>query len=120
VIIALTASGDGLDARMDSRFGRARRFLLYNLDDGTVRTVDNDEGQRAAQGAGIQAAETIARLGVGGLVTGHCGPNAFRVLRAAGIPVFSTTAATVSEAIDAYRAGTLTRIDAPDVDGHWT
>jgi predicted Fe-Mo cluster-binding NifX family protein len=120
VTIAFTTSGRDLGARLDSRFGRAAQFLVYDLDQNTYRLVDNQPGQDAAQGAGIQAAETMARLGVGGLVTGHCGPNAVRVLRAAGIAIYTTDVPTVADALEAFRAGTLARIDSADVEGHWT
>ena len=118
--IAFTTSGEDLHARLDSRFGRAPQFLVYDLDQHTFRVVDNQASQGASQGAGIQAAETMARLGVGGLVTGHCGPNAVRVLRAAGIAIYTTDLPTVSDALEAYRAGTLARLESADVEGHWT
>ena len=118
--VAFTTSGHDLGAAMDSRFGRASQFLVYDLEHDTFQAVDNQAGQQASQGAGIQAAETIARLGVGALVTGHCGPNAFRVLQAAGVAVYGTDAGTVADALAAYRDGRLARIEAPDVHGHWT
>jgi predicted Fe-Mo cluster-binding NifX family protein len=117
--LAITTSGDGLDAPLESRFGRAPSFLLYDLDQESYQVVDNQQSLNAAQGAGIQAAETIARLGAGALVTGHCGPKAFRVLAAAGIKIFNTDAGTVAEALDRYRAGQLIEANAPDVAGHW-
>ena len=61
--------------------------------------VDNTPNLNATQGAGIQAAESLARLGVETLITGHCGPKAFRVLSAAGIKVFNTDAPTVAGAL---------------------
>jgi predicted Fe-Mo cluster-binding NifX family protein len=67
----------------------------------------------------VQAAETVARAGVGGLITGHCGPKAFRVLSVAQIPVYNTDAATVGEAVARYRDGVLTAATAADVQGHW-
>ena len=76
--IALTTSGETLEAPLDPRFGRAPRFLVYDTDTTAFEIVDNRAGLEAAQGAGIQAAETLARLGVRGLVTGHCGPGAPR------------------------------------------
>lgn len=42
------------------------------------------------------------------LITGHCGPKAFRVLEAAAIKVFNTDAPTVAEALARWRAGELT------------
>jgi len=117
--VVFTTSGDNLDAPLDSRFGRAPKFLVYDLDAGTFETVDNRQNLNAAQGAGIQSAETVARLGAKALVTGHCGPNAFRVLTAAGIKVFTAEKATVAEALKKYRAGELTEAGSADVEGHW-
>ncbi len=80
--IAFTTSGDNLEAPLDSRFGRAPKFLIYDSDEDTFTVIDNQQNLNAAQGAGIQSAETVARLGAESLVTGHCGPKAFRVLGA--------------------------------------
>jgi len=118
--IAFTMSGNDLTAPLDSRFGRAPKFLVYGLDSDTFEVVDNQRNLNAAQGAGIQSAETVARLGVKALVTGHCGPNAFRVLRAAGIRILYAGEGTVAEALARYRAGELTEAGAADVRGHWT
>lgn len=117
--IAFTTSGDGLDAPLDSRFGRAPKFLVYDLDRETFEVLDNQPNLNAAQGAGIQSAELVARLGAKALVTGHCGPKAFRVLQRAGVRIFCTDAATVAEALQRYRTGVLTELQMADVDGHW-
>ena len=116
--IVFTTAGSNLDAPMDSRFGRAPGFLIYDLDSGTFEMADNRQKMGAAQGAGIQAAETVARLGAKALVTGHCGPKAFRVLRAAGIAIYNTDAPTVAEALDRYRTGILIEAGSADVEGH--
>ena len=117
--IAFTTSGNDLDAPLDSRFGRAPKFLLYELDGETFTVVDNQQNLNAAQGAGIQSAETVVRLGATVLVTGHCGPKAFRVLHGAGVKIFHTAAPTVAAALAQYREGALTEAQAADVDGHW-
>ncbi len=117
--IVFTTSGNDLNAPLDSRFGRAPKFLVYDMDGGTFEVVDNQQNLNAAQGAGIQSAETVARLGAQALVTGHCGPKAFRVLTAAGIKIFTTTASTIAEALDQYRSGKLAESGTADVEGHW-
>ena len=117
--IAFVTSGRDLAAPLDERFGRAAAFLVYDLDNDTFTMVDNQPALDAAQGAGIQAAETVARSGASALVTGHCGPKAMRVLRAAGVVVFNATAATVGEALARYRAGELIEAKDADVEGHW-
>jgi len=119
VKIAFTTSGSNLNAPLDSRFGRAPRFLVYDLEGNTFSVIDNQPSLNAAQGAGIQAAETVARSGAKSLVTGHCGPKAFRVLRAAGIKIFSSAAPTVAAALEQFRAGQLSEAGSADVEGHW-
>lgn len=117
--IAFTTSGNDLNAPLDSRFGRAAKFLVYDLDTNTFSVIDNQQNLNAAQGAGIQSAETVARSGAKALVTGHCGPKAFRVLSAAGIKVYTTDAATVEEALERFRTGKLTMAPSGDVEAHW-
>lgn len=116
--IVITARGDGLDAEVDGRFGRAARFVLYDTETLKVQSIGNQQSLNAAQGAGIQAAETIARLGAECLLTGHCGPKAFRTLAAAGIRVYAGAAGTVSQAIDSFLEGSLKQAAAADVDEH--
>jgi predicted Fe-Mo cluster-binding NifX family protein len=116
--IAFTTSGNDLAAPLDSRFGRAPKYIVYDLESGAFEVVDNEKNLNAAQGAGIQAAESVVRLGAGSVVTGHCGPKAFRVLSAAGVKVYNTDAPTVAEALDRFRAGKLVEARSADVEGH--
>ena len=117
--IALTTSGSDLDAPLDTRFGRAPKFLIYDLDSNNFEIVDNTQNLNAAQGAGIQSAQNIARLGVKAIISGHYGPNAFRVLTKADIKIYNSSAATVAEALEQYHAGKLIDATSADVDGHW-
>lgn len=117
--IAFTTSGTELTAPLDPRFGRACKFLIYDLEDDTFEMVDNQQNLNAAQGAGIQSAGTVTKSGAEALVSGHCGPKAFRVLMAAGVKVFYSEADTVGQALDAYRQGKLIESNTADVEGHW-
>lgn len=119
VKIAFTALAGDLDAPLDLRFGRAPGFLVYDLESGAVEVLDNSENREAAQGAGIRSAELVARTGAKMLVTGHCGPKAFRVLAAAGIRIYNTDARTVAEALERYRKGDLKEASSANVNGHW-
>jgi predicted Fe-Mo cluster-binding NifX family protein len=117
--IAVTSQGDSLDDPVDPRFGRAMRFLVLDTETGNLQVVDNTPNLNTAQGAGPQAAEILSRLGVQAVITGHCGPKAFRALSAAGIRVFNTDAPTVAEALERFRSGKLTGVQSADVEGHW-
>jgi predicted Fe-Mo cluster-binding NifX family protein len=118
--IAVTSQGNTLADPVDPRFGRAMRFLVFDTETSKLQVVDNAPNLNTPQGAGIQAAETLSRLGVQSVITGHCGPKAFRVLSAAGIKVFNTDASTVAEALERFRSGKLTGVHSADVEGHWT
>lgn len=117
--IGFTTSGDSLDSSLDGRFGRAPKFLVYDLEKKTFEVLDNKQNLNAAQGAGVQSASTIANAGVKAVVTGHCGPKAFQVLRASGIKVFNCDAPTVAEALKLYQAGQLKEAESSDVESHW-
>jgi predicted Fe-Mo cluster-binding NifX family protein len=117
--IAITSSGESLESRVDPRFGRAAKFIVLDTESGEIQATDNIQNLNAAQGAGIQAAEAVFRLGVESVVTGHCGPKAFQALTAAGIKVYTGAQGTVEEAIEAFKAGNLSAAESADVEGHW-
>jgi len=120
VKIAFTTTGEDLQADLDARFGRAPKIIVYDTETKSFDVVDNTQNLNAPQGAGIQAAQNVARAGAQCLVTGHCGPNAYRVLHAAGIAVYTTEAPTVAEALRLFLEGRLSQLGSPDVEGHWT
>jgi len=104
---------------LDRRFGRAPRFLIYDDENGKNEVIENEQNLNAAQGAGIQSATLLARQNIDCVITGHCGPKAFRVLDAAGIKIYNCSAETVAEAYEQFKAGKLTALTGPDVDSHW-
>ena len=50
MIIAFTTSGNDLTAPLEARFGRASRFLIYDLEDDTFEVIDNEQSMDASQG----------------------------------------------------------------------
>ena len=117
--IAFTTSGNDLTAPLDSRFGRAPKFLVYNMEKKDFIIMDNTQNLNAPQGAGIQSAKNVIEAGVEVVVTGHTGPKAFTVLRQAKVRIFLCSNKTVQEALEDYQNGNLKEIDNADVDGHW-
>jgi predicted Fe-Mo cluster-binding NifX family protein len=117
--LAVTSSGQDLNSLVDQRFGRAKYLLLVDTPDRTVLAVENRAGMDAAQGAGVQAAQNVIDNKAVALITGHCGPKAFRALKSAGIDVFLTPAGTVADAIGLFETGGLKEALAADVEGHW-
>ncbi len=117
--VAVTSQGGQLTSDIDSRFGRANCFIVMDTDTGTYEMVDNNQNLKAAQGAGIQAAQVVANLRVEAVLTGHCGPKAFRVLNDAGIKIYFGAEGTVETALEKLKAGEYKVADSPDVGGHW-
>lgn len=117
--VIVTASGRTADSPVDPRFGRAPHFIVVDTASGVVEAVDNADGVSAGQGAGVQAAQRVAGVGAECLITGHCGPKAFRALDAAGIAVYTGATGSVAHALEMLAAGQLKRAGGPDVGGHW-
>jgi predicted Fe-Mo cluster-binding NifX family protein len=118
--IAITSKGTDLSAEVDPRFGRAAYLLIVDVDTMDVLALDNSVNVNAFKGAGIQAASTISENGADVLLTGFCGPNAFKTLQAAGIKVIQDVKGNVREAVEAYRDGRLSVSETHNVEGHWT
>lgn len=117
--LAITIEGTTLDAKLDSRFGRAARFMIYETESGSFDLIDNTQNLNAEQGAGIQSAQNVAAAGAEALITGHTGPKAFAVLRKAKISVYFSEACSVKDAIEAFKKGKLQKAETADVESHW-
>jgi predicted Fe-Mo cluster-binding NifX family protein len=104
-----------MDSMVDPRFGRAAGFVVVDLATMATSYIDNGGSQAMAQGAGIQAAENVAKAGAGVLLSGFVGPKAFQALLAGGIQVIQNVEnMTVGQAVDKYKRGELTAADAPN------
>ena len=115
--IGITSTGEDLNAEVDPRFGRCKYFLFVDTDTMDFETVSN-ESAMASGGAGIQAAQAVAKSGVKTIITGNVGPNAFQTLSAAGIKVVTWANGTVKEAVEKYKNGEFKGTEAPSVDSH--
>jgi len=117
--IAITSTGADLNADLDPRFGRAQYILIVGDDGALVETVDNATNRGAMQGAGIQAGRLLAEKKVDVLLTGNCGPNAFKALEAAGIKVCVGLQGSVKDALKRFSNNELNFSASSNVDAHW-
>ena len=117
--IAVTSKGMDLNSQVDPRFGRAEYILIVDSETFDFEVLDNKENVNAMSGAGIQTAVTVSEKGANILLTGFCGPNAFRALKAANIEVANDASGTVIEAVKAYLDGELPTAEEANVEGHW-
>jgi predicted Fe-Mo cluster-binding NifX family protein len=117
--IAITTAGFDLDGMVDTRFGRAPRFLIYYSKTGAFTIKENTQNLNAAQGAGIQTAMHLANSKVDAVITGNCGPKAFAVLDAAKIKVFLCSDCSIEQALQMLKKNELTPLEKANVEGHW-
>ncbi|MCG8473106.1 MAG: NifB/NifX family molybdenum-iron cluster-binding protein [Desulfobacterales bacterium] len=117
--VTVTATAPDLDAPMDPRFGRAACFLVVDTDTMSWSVVENTQNLNAAQGAGIQAGRTVVETGSEALITGNCGPKAFRIVKGAGMRIVTGAKGTAREAVEQFKAGSLAEASGANVEGHW-
>lgn len=117
--IAISSQDKDLNANLDPRFGRAAYFIIVDPETMAFEVVENSQNLNLSQGAGIQAGKTIADNKVDVLITGHCGPKAFKVLQGAGVKIVTGAGGTVADAIAQFNSGELETSIEADVDGHW-
>ncbi len=120
MIIAISSEGKDLDSNVDPRFGRAKYFIIYDTDLDNINVIDNIQNLQAAQGAGIQAAQNVAKQNVELVISGNLGPKAYTTLQAAGIKTALWSKGTVKEAIELAKGGQLEYTQGANVQGHWT
>jgi len=101
--IAVTSTGRTLTSKVDPRFGRASYFIIIDSESGDFQAVENSQNLNLPQGAGIQAGKTIIENGAEVLITGNCGPKAFKVLESAGISIITGAKGTVDEVVQMYK-----------------
>jgi len=117
--VAVSSEGPGLDDRVDSRFGRAAGFMIVDPETLEFEYLDNGGSQAMARGAGIQAAENVARSGAKVVLTGYVGPKAFKTLQAVGVEIGQDVEnMTVREAIALYKSGKVEIAREPNSMGH--
>ncbi|MHC1692396.1 MAG: NifB/NifX family molybdenum-iron cluster-binding protein [Sphaerochaetaceae bacterium] len=117
--VAFSTLGETLESPLDSHFGRAQKFIVYDTEQASFVVLDNSQNLDATLGSGVQTVRLLASVGVEALVTGHLGPKASKEVAASGLKIYQCKASTVSEALALYTSKALRKLREPDVEGHW-
>ncbi len=105
-LIAVASIGDSLNSVIPQRFGRAEKFIIYNLKDDTFEVIDNKYAY-SSSGAGTQTAWEIADRKVEAVIGQNFGSKSLNVLMSANIKVFRNVTGTVKDAVENYKKGKL-------------
>lgn len=117
--IAVSSTGKELNSDIDPRFGRASYFVIVDPETLEFEIVENKQNLNLPQGAGIQSGETVVSNNVDVLISGNCGPKAFKVLDKAGVTIVTGAKGRVIDAVLQYKNGELKPAVEANVEGHW-
>ena len=108
--ICISATGSTLDSPLDPRFGRAMYFLIIDDKGKLIKAIKNT-GVQAMRGAGISAAQIVAKEKVNIVITGNIGPNASMVLGSSGIKIFlGNPGMNVRDVLQEYQKGRIKEV----------
>lgn len=116
--IVITSRGENLESEMDPRFGRCQYFIILDNEDvQNFKAISNDAALSGG-GAGIKAAQTVINEGVEAVVSGNFGPKAYDALSSAEVKLYTTDAATVREAVEAFGSGNVRLLNSATAAAH--
>jgi len=115
--VCISSTGQSLDATVDPRFGRAQCFVIVDTETMEFEAMTNP-AMTAGGGAGTKASQLVINKGARAVLTGNVGPNAFEVLKSAGIAIHIGASGSIKSALAAFQAGKLQRVDSPSVEAH--
>ncbi|MEA2070029.1 MAG: NifB/NifX family molybdenum-iron cluster-binding protein [Asgard group archaeon] len=114
--VAVSATGDDLNANIDPRFGRCMTFLIVDLDSKKYKAVKNpaiNEGH----GAGISAAQFVINQGVDAVLTGNIGPNAHQVFNSSNVKIY-VSSGNIKDNLEKMKNGELSAVSSPTNAAH--
>jgi predicted Fe-Mo cluster-binding NifX family protein len=114
--VAISASGKDLDSFVEPRFGRTRFFILVDPATEDWESLDNMANLSSLMDVGILTAKNLTKNRVvETVVTGHCGPKAFKELHEAGVKVFLNARGSLRHVLNKLRLGELKEASGPNV-----
>lgn len=102
--VAITSTGNTLDSKLDSRFGRCSFFVIYNTGNQSVEFIPNPNKDNL-EGAGPASAQLVASQGVTLVVSGEFGAKVKSIfdslkIQLVMIPDEKKTIGTIMEMLD--------------------
>ena len=116
--IAVASMGPTLRDEVDVTFGRCACMVITEGHRGPHQAVSNPAHDMERH-AGVRGARFLREQHVRVLLTGHCGPEAFRLLEETGVQVVAGVTGTVRNALERYHAGKLPIAQRPNADKYF-
>ena len=111
--IGIPASGNNLEAKVDSRYARAPYIIIVDSDNLEYEAVEN-RNMNSQQGAGTGMSQDLIKNGADIVISQNVGPKAWDVLKEFEVKVYKAEEGmTVKEAVELFKEGKLSEITTP-------
>lgn len=105
--IAVSSTGRTIDDNVHPLFGRCDFILIVDTESSEIKALQNVFAQLAT-GSGTGCAAMLFEHNVTAVISGQVGPNAYEVLKAAGVSMYNAPpGVSVHEALEKFKAGSL-------------
>lgn len=116
--ICIPSMGPKLDAMIDPRFGRCQFLLFVDSEENKIIESIPNDNLTAMRGAGIAVSQVAVDKGAEAVIAGNIGPNAFGVLKSAGVKIYSgISSLTVGQALEKFQKEELKETVQPTAMG---
>jgi predicted Fe-Mo cluster-binding NifX family protein len=95
----------GLDSKIDSRFGRAAYFLIFDTEKEEIESLEKNPFLSQAHGVGIQVGNHVIQQKCQIVVGPKFGPKVEEVLKAANIELIISENSPVKEILKKIKSG---------------
>jgi predicted Fe-Mo cluster-binding NifX family protein len=106
-IIIPAEDGNGLNARLSEHFGRAPYFIIVDLEDDNISSVQVVSNESEHFGGFGLPSNRILQFRPNAVITYGMGPRALSIFQGAGVAVLRANADIVKDVVEAYRRDKL-------------
>ncbi len=110
MLIAITSEGSDPSSSFAEMFGRAPFIIFYDKVKNTFESLRNPYANIFG-GSGIQTSQFIIEKNVGAVITIDIGLNPLRLLKSAGIEVYSCSKIQVQEIVKVFKEDKLRKVE---------
>jgi len=93
----------GMESEIDSRFGRANYFMVYDMEKNKIISVEENRFKEEGHGVGIKTAGIAVEKGCTLAMGARPGPKAEQIFTEGNIEIFTVTEGNVQDALRNYR-----------------
>ena len=102
ILIAIENSA-GMDSKLDTRFGRASYFLVYDTNEQEILSIEENQYKNDGHGVGIKTATLVTQYGCQAVIGAQPGPKAAAIMKQANVKIVIDDKETVKEALEKHK-----------------